>query len=55
MLFRSSRARLGLSPDINAVATVIISVVASGVVLASYLIARRERRLAAEIAAAQHA
>jgi putrescine transport system permease protein len=48
-----SRARLGLSPDINAVATVIISVVASGVVLASYLIARRERRLTAEIAAAQ--
>jgi putrescine transport system permease protein len=48
-----SRARLGLSPSINAVATVIILVVATGVVLASWLMARRERQLAAEMAAAQ--
>ena len=48
-----SRARLGLSPSINAVATVIITVVAVGVLLASYIVARRERRLAAEMAAAQ--
>jgi len=48
-----SRARLGLSPSINAVATVIITVVAVGVLVASYVVARRERRLAAEMAAAQ--
>jgi putrescine transport system permease protein len=48
-----SRARLGLNPSINAVATVIITVVAVGVLVASYVVARRERRLAAEIAAAQ--
>jgi len=48
-----SRARLGLSPSINAVATVIITVVAIAVVLASWLMARRERLIAAEQAAAQ--
>ncbi|MCV2361070.1 ABC transporter permease subunit [Paucibacter sp. TC2R-5] len=48
-----NRARLGVSPSINAVATVIIVVVAIGVVLASYLIARAERRRSAEMAAAQ--
>ena len=48
-----NRARLGVSPSINAVATVIIVVVALGVVLASYLIARAERRRSAEMAAAQ--
>ncbi|MEJ6004185.1 ABC transporter permease subunit [Paucibacter sp. AS339] len=47
-----SRARLGVSPSINAVATVIIVIVAIGVVLASYLIARAERRRSAEMAAA---
>ncbi|MCV2348445.1 ABC transporter permease subunit [Paucibacter sp. Y2R2-4] len=47
-----SRARLGVSPSINAVATVIIVVVAIGVVLASYLIAKAERRRSAEMAAA---
>ena len=50
-----SRARLGLSPSINAVATVIITVVASAVVVASWLMARRERQIAAEQAAAQRA
>ena len=48
-----SRARLGLSPSVNAVATVIIVLVAIGVVLASYLIARAERRRTVEMAAAQ--
>lgn len=48
-----SRARLGLSPSINAVATLIILAVSIGVVAASYLIARAERRRSQEMAAAQ--
>jgi putrescine transport system permease protein len=47
-----SRARLGLDPSVNAVATVIIVVVAIGVALASLWVARSERRRAAEISAA---
>jgi putrescine transport system permease protein len=48
-----SRARLGLNPSVNAVATVIIVVVAVCVTIASVLVARAERRRAAEISAAQ--
>jgi len=48
-----SRARLGVSPSINAVATVIIVVVSIGVVLASYWIARKERQRTLEMMAAQ--
>ena len=48
-----SRARLGLNPGVNAVATLIIAVVAIGVVLASFLIARKARIRAAEMAAAR--
>ena len=48
-----SRARLGLNPSVNAVATVIITVVAICVTVASILVARAERRRAAEISAAQ--
>ena len=47
-----SRARLGLNPSVNAVATVIVVIVAVGVVLTSYMIARAERRRALEMAAA---
>jgi len=47
-----SRARLGLNPSVNAVATVIVVVVAVGVVVASYLIARAERRRQQEMAQA---
>ena len=47
-----SRARLGLSPSVNAVATLIVLVVSIGVVLASLAIARAERRRAQDIAAA---
>ena len=50
-----SRARLGLDPSVNAVATLIVAIVAIGVVGASYLIARAERRRALEIAAAVRA
>ena len=42
-----SRARLGLNPSVNAVATIIVAVVAIGVVVASFVIARNERRRAA--------
>jgi len=48
-----SRARLGLNPSVNAVATVIITLVAIGTVVASYLIARAERDRANAIAQAQ--
>jgi putrescine transport system permease protein len=47
-----SRARLGLNPSVNAVATLIVVVVTIGVVAASYLIARNERIRAREMAAA---
>ncbi|RQO58459.1 putrescine ABC transporter permease PotI [Paucibacter sp. KBW04] len=47
-----SRARLGVSPSINAVATVIILIVSIGVIAASYAIARAERRRNLEMAAA---
>jgi putrescine transport system permease protein len=50
-----SRARLGMRPDINAAATIIIGVVSVGVVAGSLLISRAERRRAAEMAAAQRA
>jgi putrescine transport system permease protein len=47
-----SRAKLGLNPSVNAVATIIVVVVAIGVIAASYLIARGERRRQQEMAAA---
>ncbi len=47
-----SRAKLGLNPSVNAVATIIVVLVAIGVVAASYLIARAERRRQQELAAA---
>jgi len=48
-----SRARLGLDPSVNAVATVMIVIVAVCVALASLWVVRAERRRAAEISAAQ--
>jgi len=48
-----SRARLGLNPSVNAVATVIITLVAIGTVIASVLIVRAERERAKAIAQAQ--
>jgi putrescine transport system permease protein len=47
-----SRARLGLSPSINAVATLIVLVVSIGVILASLWIVRNERKRARDIAEA---
>lgn len=49
-----SRARLGLSPSINAIATVIIVIVSIATIAASYLIARAERKRAREMSAAMH-
>jgi putrescine transport system permease protein len=40
---------------VNAIATLIVAVVSIGVIAASYLIARRERIRAAEVAAAARA
>jgi putrescine transport system permease protein len=50
-----SRARLGLNPSVNAVATVVIVIVSVGVIAASYMIARNERRRQQEMAAATRA
>jgi len=47
-----SRARLGLSPSVNTVATLTVVVVSLGVIAASVMMARAERRRAQEMAAA---
>ena len=47
-----SRARLGLNPSVNAIATVVIGVVSFGVLVASWFIAHQERLRQREIAAA---
>ena len=47
-----SRARLGLNPSVNAVATVVVCIVALGTAAASLWIARAERRRLADMAAA---
>jgi putrescine transport system permease protein len=47
-----SRARLGMSPTINAIAAIMIFIVAAGVIFGSLLLARAEKRRAEEQAAA---
>lgn len=50
-----SRARLGLNPTVNAMATLIVLAVSIGVIVTSYLVARNERRRQQEMAeAARH-
>lgn len=49
-----SRARLGVDPSVNAVATVVIAVVALAVVGGSYALARAERRRQQDMAKAAH-
>ena len=44
-----SKVRLGVSPDINALATLMVLLVAVGVVSSSWVLQRRERRLAQEM------
>ena len=50
-----SRARLGLNPSVNAVASLIVLAVSIGVFVASWVIARNERQRAKDIAAAARA
>ena len=50
-----SRARLGLNPSVNAVATITVAVVAIGILVASYLIARAERNRTRDMATALRA
>jgi putrescine transport system permease protein len=50
-----SRARLGLNPSVNAVATLIVLVVAIGVLVASWMIARAERKRLLDLAEAARA
>ncbi len=50
-----SRARLGLNPSVNAVATLIIALVAVGVLAGSWWIAHAERQRQRELAAASRA
>lgn len=50
-----SRARLGLSPSVNVIAALTVAVVSVGVIGASWLVARRARLRAADIAAAARA
>ena len=50
-----SRARLGLNPSVNAIAALTVLVVSVGIVAASILLARAERRRALDIAAAARA
>ena len=48
----SSARGLGLNPSVNAVATLIVLVVAIGVLVASYMIARAERKRLLDLAEA---
>jgi putrescine transport system permease protein len=48
-----SKVRLGVSPDVNALATLLISVVAAAVVSSTLWLARRDRRRAREMRLAQ--
>jgi putrescine transport system permease protein len=50
-----SRARLGVDPSVNAVATLVIAVVAVAVIGGSYALARAERRRQQDMAAAARA
>ena len=44
-----SKVRLGVSPDINALATIMVTIVGIGVILSSLYMRRQERRLALEM------
>lgn len=50
-----SRARLGLSPSVNTVATLTVAVVSLGILIASVWLSRAERRRAQEVSAAYRA
>jgi putrescine transport system permease protein len=44
-----SKVRLGVSPDVNALATIMVTIVGLGVVLSAIYMRRQERRLALEM------
>jgi putrescine transport system permease protein len=44
-----SKVRLGVSPDINALATIMVTIVAIGVVLSTWYLKRQEQRRAREV------
>ena len=44
-----SRVKLGLRPDINALATIIILIVAIGVLVAGYIMLRQQRQRALDM------
>jgi putrescine transport system permease protein len=44
-----SKVRLGVSPDINALATLMVTIVATGVVVSTVYLRRRERQRAREV------
>jgi len=48
-----SKVRLGVSPDVNALASIMMLLVASGVLGYAFLLRRRERRLKREMQMAQ--
>lgn len=48
-----SKVRLGVSPDVNALATLMVTIVAAGVVTSTLLLQRRERRRAHEMRQAE--
>jgi putrescine transport system permease protein len=48
-----SKVRLGVSPDVNALASIMVLLVATGVVLSAFVLRRRERRLKREMQMAQ--
>ena len=50
-----SRARLGLNPSVNTIASITVLVVSIGIVIASFLIARAERNRSRDMAAAARA
>jgi putrescine transport system permease protein len=50
-----SRVRLGLRPDINALATIIILVVAIGVLLAAWIMFRQQKQRALELSMSEEA
>ena len=47
-----SRARLGLNPSVNAIATVIVVIVSIGILAASWTLAHRERQRQRDLALA---
>lgn len=43
-----SKVKLGVTPDVNALATIVISIVSAGVLIAGWIMLRQERQLARE-------